>query len=97
MTPLDKNPGLRPIDVGEVLQKIAGKVIVKHAKDDIGTFVGSLKVCAGHEVGCESLIHAKCTVFEEQSTEGALNTFNSVNKKHSYMTLKLYAHQSNSM
>ena len=66
LIPLDKNPGLRPISVGEVLQRIADKVIVAHVRDDIVTSVGSLQVCAGHEGVCESLIHAMRTVAEEQ-------------------------------
>ena len=32
MIPLDKNPGLRPIGVGEVLQRIAGKSIMRISK-----------------------------------------------------------------
>lgn len=35
LIPLDKNSGMRPIGVGEVLRQIAGKVIVTHARDDI--------------------------------------------------------------
>ena len=32
---LDKNPGLRPIGVREVLRHFAGKVIVSHLKEDV--------------------------------------------------------------
>ena len=28
LVPLDKNPGLRPITVGEVLRRIAGKIVM---------------------------------------------------------------------
>ena len=58
LIPLDKNPGLRPIGIGEVLRRIAGKVIVSHLKEDVIQSVGSLQVCAGQDAGCESLIHA---------------------------------------
>ena len=51
--PPDKNPGLRPIGVGEVLRRIAGKVIVSHLKEDAIQSVGSLQVCAGQYAGCE--------------------------------------------
>ena len=54
---LDKNPGLRPIRVGEVLQRIVGKMIIIHERDDIVTSVGSFQICAVHGVGCESLIY----------------------------------------
>ena len=53
--PLDKNSGLRPIGLGEVLQRISGKVIVTHAIDDIVT-ARFFQVCAVHEAGCKCLI-----------------------------------------
>ena len=76
---------MRPIAAAEALQRIAGKVVFMHARDDIIASVGSLQVCAGHEAGCQSLIHAKRTVYKEQSAEAILlvnasNAFNSVNK-----------------
>ena len=70
--PLDKNPGIRPIGVGEVLRRIAGKVIVTHLKEDVIQSVGSLQVCAGQDAGCESLIYAMRTIYEDQSAEAVL-------------------------
>ena len=55
LIPLDKNPGPRPIGAGEVLQRIAGKVMVSHLKEDVIQSVVSLQVCAGQDAGCESL------------------------------------------
>ena len=37
LIPLDKDPGLIPIGVGDVLRTIAGKVIVSHLKEDVYT------------------------------------------------------------
>ena len=51
LVPLDKNPGLRPIGVGEVLRRIVGKVIVSTLRDDIITTVAPLQVCTGQESG----------------------------------------------
>ena len=45
--PLDKSPGLRPIGIGEVLRRIAGKVVVTHIRTEIVTSVGTPQVCAG--------------------------------------------------
>ena len=35
LIPLDKNPGLRPIGIGEILRWIAGKVVVSHVRKDL--------------------------------------------------------------
>ena len=35
LIPLDKKPGLRPIGVGEVLRRIAGKAVMMLFKNDI--------------------------------------------------------------
>jgi len=35
LLPLDKNPGLRPIGVGEIVRRIAGKVVTTALRDDI--------------------------------------------------------------
>ena len=58
LIPLDNNPGLRPSGIGEVLCRIASKVVVSHIREDIISAVGSLQVCAGQEAGSESLVHA---------------------------------------
>ena len=57
LIPLDINPGLRLIGIGEVLCRIAGKIAVTHFRTEIVISVGSLQVCAGQETGCESIIH----------------------------------------
>ena len=86
LIPLYKNPGLRPVGVGEVLRRIIGKVIVSVVRNDIISSVGSLQVCAGHEAGCETAIHAMHTIFEDEKIEAVLlvdaaNVFNSVNRQ----------------
>ena len=83
---LDKNPGLRPIGVGEVLRRIAGKVVMKVVEEDIKKAAGYLQLCAGQEAGCEAAIHAMHKVFESNETEAILivdaeNAFNSINRK----------------
>ena len=83
--PLDKNPGLQPIGIGEVLRRIAGKVVVTHTRTAIVTSVGTLQVCAGQEAGCESIMHAMHPIYEDETCEAALlvdasNAFNSINR-----------------
>ena len=66
LIPLDnKNPGLRPIGVDEVLIRIAGKVVMKIAKNELLKAAGSLPVCAGHKPGAEAAIHAMHTIYSK--------------------------------
>ena len=81
LIPLDKNPGLRPIGVREVLRRIAGKAVMKVVKEDIKKAAGCLQLCAGQEAGCEAAIHAVHKIFESNKTEAILildaeNVFN---------------------
>ena len=81
---LDKNPGLRTIRIGEVLRRIASR-LVAHIREDIMSEVDSLQVCAGQEVGFESLVLAMHEIYEDQLPEAvllvdALNAFNSINR-----------------
>ena len=47
LIPLDKNPGLRPIGVVEVLRRISGKVTGSVLKEDVIKCSGTLQICAG--------------------------------------------------
>ena len=68
LIPLDKNPGLRPIGVGEVSRRIAGKVVMKVLKEDVRNSAGGLQLCAGHEAA----VHAMHDVFKSNETEAVL-------------------------
>ena len=86
LIPLNKNPGLRPIGVGEVLRRIAGKVLMHISKDSVSEAAGSLQLCAGQESGAEAAIHAMHDIFADNDTEAVLlidaeNAFNSINRK----------------
>ena len=81
LIPIDKNPGLRPIGVGEVLRRIAGKVVMKVVKDDVMTSVCSLQLRGGQDAGCEAAIHAMHDIFEDTETVDDENVVNSINRK----------------
>ena len=90
---LDKNPGLRPVSVGETFCQIAGKVIVFHNWKDLISS-GSLQVWTGHEAGCESIIHAIHKIYEEDKSETILlvdasNVFSSVNRKTFLLNIRM--------
>ena len=86
LIPLDEKSGLRPIGVGEVLRRIAGKVIIINFKRDIADAAGSLQLSAGQEVGARTPIYTMWDMFANEDTEAALlidakNAFNSISLK----------------
>ena len=72
LIPSDKNPGLRPVRVGEVIRRIMGKAVVHMLKEDIIRSVGNLQVSAGHESRCEAAIHAMGQIFNKEDSEAIL-------------------------
>ena len=86
LIPLDKNPGVRPIGIGEVLRRIIGKAIIFTIKPQIMDSAGDLQLCAGQPAGCEAAVHAMSEIFMEEETDAVLlvdasNAFNSINRK----------------
>eukprot|EP00117_Sycon_ciliatum_P034485 scpid45796/ scgid4762/ len=82
---LDKDPGVRPIGVGEVVRRIISKAILKVTKADTIQSVGCLQLCGGQESGIEAAIHAMREIFQQDDTEGILfadasNAFNRLNR-----------------
>ncbi len=85
LVPLDKQPGLRPIGVGEVLRRIAGKIVMSVTKKDVVEASSKSQMC-GREAGSEAAIHAMKELFEREHSEAVLlvdaaNAFNSVNRR----------------
>ena len=51
LIPLDKNPGVRPVGIGEVLRRIIGKGLMRILKREITLVASVSQVCAGHPSG----------------------------------------------
>ena len=86
LIPLDKDPGVRPIGIGEVLRRIIGKTVINTIKPDILSSAGSLQLCAGLPAGSEAAVHSMREIFDEEATDALLlvdaqNAFNSLNRK----------------
>ena len=56
--PLNKNPGLRSIGVGEMLKRTSEKAVMMISKQGVVNTAGSLQICAGLEAGPKPAIHA---------------------------------------
>ena len=82
---LDKQPGVRPIGLGEILRRVISKAIVQVAKPDIEEACGFVQKCSGMPAGIEAAVHAMQEIYIDESTEDILlvdatNAFNSLNR-----------------
>ena len=85
LLPLDKNPGIRPIGVGEVLRRIISKAITTVLRQDLQSAAGGLQLCVGQEGGSEAGIHAMVQIYDDKDTHGIIqvdaeNAFNTINR-----------------
>ena len=83
---LDKNPGARPIGIGETLRRIIARAVLSTFKDDILMAAGPMQLCAGQESGCEAAVHVMQKLFNSPEVEAVLlvdatNAFNSINRQ----------------
>ena len=72
--------------VGEVLQRITGKVVMSMVKDNVTKKVEILQLCGGKDAGCKAAIHSMHDIFGTNKTEAVLlvdaeNTFSSINRQ----------------
>ena len=86
LIPLDKDPVLRPIGIGEVLRRILAKAVTTVLKADLKKAACGLQLCVGQEGGCEAAVHAMVDIFEDHNCQGiiqidATNAFNTINRK----------------
>ena len=72
LIPLDKNPGIRPIGIGEVLRRIAGKAVTYVLRPEMRSAAGGLQLCVGLEGGAEAGIRGTRTMFDGDETQGII-------------------------
>ena len=65
LIPLDKQPGVRPTRIVEVLRRMIGKIMIK----DILKATESLQLCTGQDPGSEAKFHAVYDMFNEDDNE----------------------------
>ena len=83
---IDKCPGVRLIEIGEVSRRVIGEYILTIIHADIQEAVGTHQLCVGQKYSCEAAIHALGSMYEREDTEGVLlidasNAFNNLNHR----------------
>ena len=86
LIPLDKNLGVRPIGIGEVLRRIISSATMSLIKPELVNATAPLQTCAGLSGGIEASIHAMRKIYDDEETEGILlidasNAFNALNRR----------------
>ena len=74
VTPLNKNPGVRPIGIGEVFRRIKGKCIIMRIEKDLRFLGGNTQLYLGQKCGIEHAIQSLCSHFEKTENEAVLLT-----------------------
>ena len=77
LIPLNKNPGLRPIGVGETLRRIVGKAVSWVVKQEVTEAAGALQVAAGAQSGAEAACHPIRQLFFNSSKKRKQRAFSS--------------------
>ena len=80
LIPLDKQPGVRPIGVCEVVRRILGKAIMAVVRLDVLEATGLLQLSGGQQGGCEAAIHALREVFQDTDAVLFVDASNAFNK-----------------
>ena len=82
---LDKQPGVRPIGIGEVLSRVMAKAMARAVGIDAEIACGADQLCAGLKGSAEGAIHAMSSLFDSGEVECVLlvdakNAFNSMSR-----------------
>ena len=83
---IDKQPGVRPIAIGELPRRIISKAILSVVRLGALEIAGSVLLCAGQEAGCKTAVHAMRAILEGECTQtvilvNAQNAFNLLNQQ----------------
>ena len=96
LIPLNKNPGVRPIGIGEVLRRLIGKSISWVLKSEIQEAAGPLQASTGLKGGAEAAIHSMREIYEHDTTDAVIlvdasNAFNRLNRQAALHNIQVIA------
>ena len=75
LIPLNNNPGVRPIVIGEVSRRLIAKAVLYMVRNDVLQAASPMQLCAGQPSGCEAAIHAMKAVFDSPDAKAVLQVY----------------------
>ena len=66
---LEKNPGIRPVGVGETWRRLMAKCLLRVAGPEAKAACGTTQIAGGVEAGIEGATHAMRVLWEERAQE----------------------------
>ena len=66
---LDKQPGVRPVGIGEIFRRLIAKCVLAAVGHQAMEACGNLNLCAGLPAGIEGAVHATTTAWEKATAE----------------------------
>ena len=93
LVPLDKNPGVRPVGIGEVERRGIGKAVLSVLTKEVIEAAGVDQMCTGQPAACEAVIHAMKRCFEDEAADGLLlvdadNAFNRLKRRLALLNIR---------
>ena len=90
---LDKDPGVRPVGIGEVERRAIGKAVLNVLSQEVKDAAGVDNMCTGQFAACEAIVHAMKSAFEGEAADGLLlvdadNAFNRLNRKVALLNMR---------
>jgi hypothetical protein len=94
LIPLSKNPGVRPIGIGEVERRGIGKAVLSVLKSEVLEASGVDQMCTGQPAACEAVFHAMKRAFENDAADGLVlvdadNAFNRLKRIAALLNIRL--------
>ena len=69
MIGLDKNPGIRPVGIGEIFRRIVTAALTQNFRGETRNATGPIQTCGGARSGVEAAVHTMSGLYDDSTTE----------------------------
>ena len=69
MIGLDKNPGIRPVEIGETFRRIVTAALIQNFRGETQNATGPIQTCGGARSEVEAAVHTMSGIFKDSTME----------------------------